>query len=260
MKKVLSLVSAIALFAIIFTSCTEDIISDLAPEIIITAPVADTTQVFIGDTLTFNVSLSSENTLSSFQTLTGTPGIDITDGNAQYTTETTASLSVGTIVTDVITDGTVIEISFTVVDKNKQTTVKKYILAKSKATPLTEAADLTWERKGGTAATGLDMFGLTWTSNTATSAIIKKGAEKFVQLEAATWMTIDSKETLMEAIDTAENMDQYEGISSTENKTHDITLGTIKEGTYYLIHITNSTVSVDAVVGTTITIVGQYKL
>ncbi|GEM_PF-3576934 len=127
---------------------------------------------------------------------------------------------------------------------------------------LSEPEDFEWKRVGASAGTGLETFGLTWTSNTSAAAIIKTDDKtKMVKLTAADWSNIETKEQLKEAVDKGTDIDQYSGVSATEaSKTYDDVLAVnVKgEGVYYLIHITNSTVDSDTS-GTTITIKGESK-
>lgn len=252
----------IALFAFVFTACDKgdtETVPESAPVITVVSPNVDTTMVYIGDSLTFGVDLSSENALVSLNTVSNETGVRFLNGSKTFTTEKQTVVDVVAILGSELVDGTVIKISFTVVDEKGQSSTSKYIKAVKKATALSDAESLTWKRVGGTAATGLEMFGLKWTSNSATSAIIKKDADKFVKLESTAWTTITILEDLKVAVDAAPSMDTFEEISATVNsKTYDISLATVKDGIYYLIHITNSMVSVGSE-GTTITITGMYK-
>lgn len=243
----------------LFTSCIEDVIDTNPPVISITAPTADTVQVIIGESVDFVLDLSSGNELVSFQALTSVSGVELTNGTKSFTGVTSETVTVTATLDETVAAGTVIEINFILADAQKQSSTKKYILAKANTTPISIAKDFEWKRVGGTAATGLDQFGLTWTGNTATSAVIKKGAAKFVELNPTDWTDFTSLEDIMAAIDAATDMDKWEKVSAESSQTYDLTLGTIKDNKYYLIHVTNGTVTTDATVGTTITIVGQYK-
>ncbi|MDH6356827.1 hypothetical protein [Parabacteroides sp. PF5-9] len=127
---------------------------------------------------------------------------------------------------------------------------------------LSEAEDFEWKRIGGANATGLEQFGLAWTSNTATAAIIKTDNEtKLVKLSAEDWSEIETKEQLKDAVDNGTDIEQYSGVSAIDaSKTYDEVLAVdVKgEGVYYLIHITKSTVALE-LSGTTITITGESK-
>lgn len=255
--KTLSL--AVAVATGLFTSCIDDVIDTNPPVISITSPLADTVEVVIGETLDFYLDLSSGNDLVSLQTLTSASGVELTNGTQSFTGITEQAMIINATLTEAVVAGTVIEINFILADAQKQTTAKKYILAKANTTPLSDAKDFKWERVGGTAATGLDQFGLTWTSNTGTSAVIKKGADKFVELNPEDWTNFTTLEDIVAAIDAATDMERWEEVSAEASKSYDITLGTIKENKYFLIHVVDGKVSTDPVEGTTIVISGQYK-
>ena len=255
--KTLAIVCASALG--FFTSCDEVLTTeDDQPVISISAPVADTTSVAIGDTLEFSMELSSASGLASLQTTAGL-GIDVIEGAKTFNASLTETVTVSVVVNETATVGEVLEVNFTVANSSKQTSAKKLVKVLAKETLLSVAKDFTWKRVGGAAATGLETFGLTWTSNTATNAVIKKGADKFVELDPAQWTSLTNLEGLKLAVDAATDMEKWEKVSSSSaSKTYDFTLGTIKAGVYYLIHVTNSTVTVETA-GTTIVIGGQYK-
>ncbi|MBL7104706.1 MAG: hypothetical protein ISS18_10275 [Bacteroidales bacterium] len=129
-------------------------------------------------------------------------------------------------------------------------------------TPLGVPEDLTWQRVGSAAATGLDMFGLEWTSNgKEVNAQITKavgGAEKFVLLIPDEWTSIETVEDLAAAVEAGEDMDVYEGISAETSSTYDEVLATKFNDEYFIIHLENATIEVN-LSGTTITITGKYK-
>ncbi len=255
--KTLTIVCALALG--FFTSCDPlATTEDDQPVITISAPEADTTSVAIGDTLDFTLEISSASGLASLQTTAGL-GIDVIEGAKTFNASLSESVIVSVVVSESATVGDVLEVNFTVANSSKQTSAKKLIKVLAKETLLSVAKDFEWKRVGGAAATGLETFGLTWTSNTATNAVIKKGADKFVELDPAQWTSLTNLEGLKTAIDAATDMEKWEKVSSTSaSKTYDFTLGTIKAGVYYLIHVSGSTVTVEAA-GSTIVISGQYK-
>jgi len=150
--------------------------------------------------------------------------------------------------------------TFEVTDKDGYTAeVSVKITVELATTALSAEKDFTWQRVGSAAGTGLSQFGLSWTSNTATAAVIKKDADKFVELSSGQWTSITTVEALKAAIDAAADMTQWTGVSATQaSKTYDVVLGTKKGDAYFLIHVTNSTVTTSAS-GTTITITGKYK-
>jgi len=258
MRKTISFLAILAIVATgSFTSCTEDVTDSNAPTISIT-PSADTTNVYIGDSIDFTVSLASESGLASLKTVTSLAGVNLTNSDLTFKGTASEVATVTAAVTSSIADSAVIALTFTVTDDAKQTSAQKYIRAIKKATSLTSAKDFTWQRVGGSDATGLATFGLKWTSNSATYAIIKKDATKFVELDAKAWSTLTNLEDLKKAVDAATDMTQWEKVSVTANKTYDYTLATIISEKYFLIHVTNSTVEV-ATAGSTITVGGQYK-
>ena len=127
---------------------------------------------------------------------------------------------------------------------------------------LSDAADFEWKRVGASAGTGLEEFGLLWTSNTSTSAIIKADSRtKLVRLSESDWDRIETKGQLKSAVDDGTDLDQYDGVSVTSaSRTYDDVLAVdVKgEGVYYILHITNSTVLSENT-GTTVTIKGQSR-
>ncbi|BDC99560.1 hypothetical protein [Persicobacter psychrovividus] len=125
------------------------------------------------------------------------------------------------------------------------------------ATPL-EEADFKAERSGGADATGLDAYGLAWTSNTNTSAIIKKDADKLVKLSAEDYENITSVEALMAAVDAADDMDDFRDVSVSESKDYDLVIATKKGDDYFMINITRADVKT-ATAGTTVTVTGKVK-
>lgn len=243
----------------LFTSCDPEVLTeDDQPVIEVKAPLTDTTAVVAGDSVVFELALSSTSGLASLQTTTSF-GLEVEDGSKTFNVSTSEEVSVTVKVASDATVGENLEVNFTVANASKQASVKKIIKVLAKETPLSEAKAFEWKRVGGTAATGLETFGLVWTSNSAEFAIIKKGADKFVELTPAQWTSVSNLEALKTAIDAATDMEKWEKVSSASaSKTYDFTLGTIKGGKYYLIHVTNSTVTV-ADAGTTITIGGEYK-
>lgn len=153
---------------------------------------------------------------------------------------------------------------FTVTDKDGETasvsfTITTRVLVTT--TPLSSEKDFTWERVGGAAGTGLDKFGLSWTSNgpTGASAIIKSGANKMVELSSSDWSTANTIEGLQELIDGKNDIDEYTGVSAQANSTPDDYLGTQKDSTYFIINVQTGAVVSDSIIGTTITITGKYK-
>lgn len=150
---------------------------------------------------------------------------------------------------------------FEVTDKDgEKNDISLTITAESATTPLGDATDYTWTRVGGNDATGVEAFGLKWTNNLkVVSAVIEKdAATKMVQLSADAWTTYTSMEELTAAVDAAEDMVDYRGVSVEANGTYDDVLGVIYNGEYYMIHVTSATVETGTA-GTTVNIYGQSK-
>ncbi len=258
MRKTIKFFTIIAIVATgLFTGCVEDVVDENPPTISVT-PSADTTDVFIGDSIDFTLSLGSGNGLATLKTLQSGAGVEIINGDVTFAGESSQAATVTVKVTSDAADSAIITISFTVADGVSQASETRSIRAIKKATALTGAKDFTWKRVGGNDATGLATFGLKWTSNSATNAIIKKDATKFVELDPTAWSTIKNLEDLKKAVDAATDMTDWQKVSATANKTYDYTLATIISEKYFLIHVTSSTVEVSTV-GSTITINGGYK-
>ncbi len=150
---------------------------------------------------------------------------------------------------------------FKVIDKAGEfTSLDAKVTVKEATTGLSAPADFEWMRVAGAPGTGLEMFGLKWTSNAkAVHAQIKKdGATKFVKLASDACATITTAEGLMAAIDAAEDMEVYAGVSAEANGDYDDVLATVKDGVYYMISVKKGTVETSAA-GTTIKITGKYK-
>lgn len=256
MKKTILLFAAMALVTLgFFTSCDPAGTDDLPPVITITEPTADTIEVEIGSAVTFKVSLSSDNTLKDFKTLSNPGGITFTNDSKTFTGTSDEVVEVTATVTSEAAVGTPIVITFTVNDEKGTSNAKKVIVPKSS---LSAAQTFEWKRVGGGASEGLAKFGLKWDSNTGTSVVITNGATKFVKLPNDAWTTITTADQLKAAIDGAANITKWEEVSSQASKAYDFSLGTLFEGTYFLIHVTNGKVET-ATAGTTITITGEYK-
>lgn len=158
---------------------------------------------------------------------------------------------------------TVETFTFTITDKKGEFTSLSFKVT-------TEAADTTtalaapeafeWERCGGTAGTGLAKFGLAWTSNgDGTSAIIKEDAGKLVVLTNTEWTSITTQEDLKAAVDNGTAVGEYTGVSAQATAAYDDVLATMNGSDYYLIHVTNGTVTTGAACGTKIVITGEYR-
>lgn len=126
---------------------------------------------------------------------------------------------------------------------------------------LSTATAFSFQRVAGNPATGLDMFGLSWTENTVTNAIVVKatnGATKLVNLTGTDW-DITTQTALEVAIDGATAITEYTGVSVSANKNDYTDVIGVKNGDdYYIIKVLSSTVVSDGS-GTTITVQAEYK-
>ncbi|TAJ10110.1 hypothetical protein DMA11_19480 [Marinilabiliaceae bacterium JC017] len=154
---------------------------------------------------------------------------------------------------------------FIATDKDgKQTRKDVKITVEAVATPLAEAKAFEWKREGSKDATGLDVYGLSWTSNLKLDddkyhAIIKKGADKLVVLKAEDWESITTKEALKAAVDEATGVDKWVDAFADRNGDYDTVLATQKEEAYFLIHIKKGTVEKGDNNISIVTITGESK-
>lgn len=267
MKKLSYLLGLLLVGGLLFSACSKDEDEepqDLTPAIYFATGGVDTT-IVQGGSVEFTVACTS-NTISGkkldrFRIYMIIDNVEIpTEVNEIGIDENAYTAGYTFTFDDVFTGKLYAEI--TDVDGQKKS-VFFNITVEEGTTPLEGEQDLTWQRVGGAAGTGLDMFGLKWTSNIKlVDAVIKKdGAAKLVQLDAEAWTTITTKEDLMAAIDATEDLgdDGYRGVSAEANGTYDDVLGVKFGEEYFLLHITNGTVEVDPITGTTITITGMYN-
>jgi hypothetical protein len=154
---------------------------------------------------------------------------------------------------------------FTVTDRDDKSTSRTLSITSVEEapveTPLSAPATFQWQRVGGTTSSSADLalFGLTWSSNTATSAIIASGPSvKLVQFSAAQWNNITTVEELTAAVDAATAITQYTGVSSQASNTYNDVIATKNGNNYYLINVLQGTVTTGTA-GTTITVTGNYK-
>ncbi|NEN23443.1 hypothetical protein G3O08_08010 [Cryomorpha ignava] len=151
--------------------------------------------------------------------------------------------------------------SFTVTDDfGKTQTVSFDVDVVSATTNLTDPMAFTWTRVGGADGIGLDQFGLKWTNNTTTSAVVAiDGETTMVSLASSEWTNIVTEEDLADAIATGAEITQYTGVSATADGTYNDVLGVTHDGKNYLLHITDGTVTTISGGGTSIVIDGDYK-
>lgn len=208
-----------------------------------------------GDMETFRISNSGSNTINPIPT--STQGNDFPYDIARADQSTyrdtvvfaQAGLNLG-----------VTNYSFSVTDDNGEVASLSFdVTVEAGTSALSAAQSFTWERVGGNAATGLSQFGLAWTSNSSTSAIVvTDAATKMVELSSGDWTGITTVEDLEAAIDGGTGVSEYRGVSSSQSNSYDDVLGVSHNGTAYMINIKQGTVSTGGA-GTTITITGEYK-
>ncbi len=124
---------------------------------------------------------------------------------------------------------------------------------------LSNATPFTWQKIGTSKGSGLDAFGLEWTSNNTTYAQIVKGtATKLVSLGSHAWTAITTQAALKTAINYSSDMVLYAGVTLIDtNSLYDDVLGVVNNETYYMIHITNGKVASEGSINIEIT--GEYK-
>jgi hypothetical protein len=264
MKKLSYLLGLLLFGSLVFTSCGDDDPvepQDLTPTIDFTSGGDDVT-IIEGESIDFGVACNSNSIsgkkLENFKIylivnnetqapIVDSTGIDENAFAANYTI-TFDNAFTGKLyaeITDV--DGEKSNVSFN-------------ITVEVGTTPLEGEQDLLWERTGAPAGTGLDMFGLKWTSNVKmVNAVIKKDmADKFVQLTAAEWTSITTKEDLMAAVEAATGIEEYTGVSVDASGTYDDVLATKYGEDYFIMHIEAATVTV-VTEGTKVSITGKYN-
>ncbi len=267
MKKKLNLILVLAVISLgFYTSCTPEATEIDPPTITVTSPTSDTTTVKMGDAVEFSITLTSENGLVSLTPMSNVAGVEFSKESFSFSSTASETVSLTATVTNAVPVGTVVEVIFTVTDGEKSANAKKYIVVGE--TPLSAAKDFTWIREGGVPATGLDIFGLSFTKTIgsvedgffARIEVASNGATKFVELESTAWITITTAEALKTAIDaaTAITDGKWSKISASKSATYDYVLGVIYQDVYYMIHITNGKVE-SVTAGTKVTINGQYK-
>jgi len=244
--------------AAVFTSCNPD---EVEPTLQFLADgdkyaTGDVT-VFVGETVTYSWTATGDSKLASFTVRHENLDLTVEDGNVFVIDGKTAT---GTLTRTFDKVGEY-KFLFQVTDKDDLTASQTVTVTVVDPTPVTNPLEaempVEWKRIGGAAGTGLETYGLTWTSNTTTAAIIKNGADRFVKLTTAEWTSITTKEALKTAVDAATNMTQSEDISATKTQTYNLVYGTKKGDMYYMINITNGTVTTGT--STTITITGKSK-
>lgn len=268
-----------AVSATMFTSCEDDSTTNpLGPSLVVTetsgATVsADQLVIQQGSSLSFamearkgdadmdiiSISVSGSNSVSSIPTtssgyvfINGTYEFERADEENYRDTVVFASAGLNTGLT---------EYTFTVTDEDGESTTESITVRVEPATtPLSSDKSFEWERVGGNDGTGLAQFGLEWTSNSSTSAIVKTdAATRFVELAAGSYTNITTKQELATAIDGGTSITQYTGVSSQQSQSNiNEVLGVTYQGENYILLVQSSQVSSGSQ-GTTIKITGIYK-
>ena len=123
--------------------------------------------------------------------------------------------------------------------------------------------DFEWKRDGSNPGTGLEAFGLEWTSNIKeVHAVIKTINDdvKLYQIPAEKWATVTTqpeKVALFTEEGIALPIRTYNGVSAEATHEYNDVIATYYNGEYYLIHITKGEVTYDN--ATHITITGEWK-
>lgn len=271
MKKLKLLALGLLSSSVMLTSCADDNEENpIGPSLSVTEDTQGATNgevdIAVGSTFSFSWDARKGDADMDMFTIEidGVPIAETTDGGNTLPYELSGSDE------DLYTDGITFTASavssrdytFIVEDKDGMTvsrTITVNVVAGT--TPLASAEAFTWQRVSGAAGTGLDQFGLKWTNNSSTSAIVMtESGSKMVNLNASAWSSITTKEALMAAVDGGTALSQYTGVSVQQSGTYDDVLGVKKtDGTYYLIHITDGTVTNTGGGNFTYKIEGDYK-
>ncbi len=150
--------------------------------------------------------------------------------------------------------------TFTVTDGNGASKSTSFdVTVVSGTTSLSSPQPFTWQRVGGANGIGLSQFGLKWTQNSTTNAIVAiDNATTMVDLGTASWANITTQQALNSAINSGTSISQYTGVSATVNGNYNDVLGVIYNGVNYILRVEEGIVTTGGA-GTTITINGQYK-
>lgn len=123
--------------------------------------------------------------------------------------------------------------------------------------------DFEWKRDGSNPGTGLEAFGLEWTSNIKEVHAVIKAINNDVELyeiPAEKWAEVTTqpeKAALFGEGGVAAPIRTYNGVSAETGKEYNDVIATRYNGEYYLIHITKGEVTYDG--ATHITITGEWK-
>ena len=149
-------------------------------------------------------------------------------------------------------------ITATVTDvAGEEATVTINLSIKDAPAPLTPAA-FEWKRLGGAAATGLEEFGLQWTSNNKDEVFAEikplEGA-LLIEFESADWTKVTTEVEKAALFSEHQlGIDMFNKVSAFATKDYDFVIGSVYKEKTYLIHITKGVVS-----RTDITITGEWK-
>lgn len=129
-------------------------------------------------------------------------------------------------------------------------------------------ADFEWYRQGGNPGLGLEMFGLKWTSNykEVCAKIVPYNTE-YDELRRIDGVNYDDIVDVVAAFNMGTKIDEFHEISCEKPSatydyviaTHSLKFAGSDRDVYFVMHVTNSTVTVDPVLGSTVTITGRYK-
>lgn len=155
--------------------------------------------------------------------------------------------------------GGLVTVEATVKTKKNNTATAKVNITVLDAT--LEVNDLSWVRVGGTPGTGLEQFGLEWKSN------VKEVKAKIVPVEGAVLKSLEGVEfaaitTEVEKIVAFENattIEKFHEVSCEATHDYNYVIATEYNENIYLINITKGTIEKDDIIGTTVTINGQWK-
>ena len=148
----------------------------------------------------------------------------------------------------------------TVTDVDGKINAATLTISLNRPTQPLEEKDFTWFRHGSNDGEGLAEYGLEWKGNgKEVFAIIKPVAgATLYSFTADTWNEVNTDVEKAAVFSEALAMSDFRGVSAWYTKTYDYVIGTLYNGEYHLIHITNGVVD-SSTAGTDITITGQAK-
>ena len=130
-----------------------------------------------------------------------------------------------------------------------------------------EPKDFTWLRKGSAPGTGVEEYGIEWTSNVKlVNAVLKpvEGASMYL-LPSEVWdaITTDVEKAAFFSDGLYSEIPDFRGVTANQSDDYDYVIATLYNGEYHLIHITHADVQAvynnGAYIRTDITITGQSK-